>query len=32
VYPAHEQDQFIAHLRGLLGLWVTEETTRLATT
>ena len=32
VYPAHEQDQFIAHLRGLLGLWVGEETTRLATT
>jgi hypothetical protein len=32
VYPAHEHDQFIAHLRGLLGLWVAEETTRLATT
>jgi hypothetical protein len=32
VYPAHEQDQFIAHLRGLLSLWVGEETTRLATT
>jgi len=28
-YPAHEHDQFIAHLRGLLGLWVTDETTRL---
>jgi hypothetical protein len=22
VYPEHEQDQFIAHLRGLTGLWV----------
>ena len=31
VYPAHEHDRFIAHLRGLLGLWVTEETTRLRT-
>jgi hypothetical protein len=31
VYPADEQDQFIAHLRGLLGLWVSEETTRLRT-
>ena len=20
-YPAHEQDQFMAHFRGLLGLW-----------
>jgi hypothetical protein len=24
-YPAHEHDQFIAHLRGLLGLWVKDE-------
>ncbi len=31
VYPAHEHDQFIAHLRGLLGLWVREESTRLRT-
>jgi hypothetical protein len=31
VYPTHEQDKFIAHLRGLLGLWVTDETARLAT-
>jgi hypothetical protein len=31
VYPAHEHDQFIAHLRGLLGLWVSEETSRLRT-
>jgi hypothetical protein len=30
VYPAHEQDKFIAHLRGLLGLWVGDETARLA--
>jgi hypothetical protein len=21
-YPAHEQDKFVAHFRGLLGLWV----------
>jgi hypothetical protein len=31
VYPTHEQDKFIAHLRGLLSLWVTDETARLAT-
>ena len=31
VYPAHEHDRFIAHLRGLLGLWVGEETARLHT-
>jgi hypothetical protein len=30
VYPAHEHDKFIAHLRGLLGLWVRDETARLA--
>jgi hypothetical protein len=30
VDPAHEHDQFIAHLRGLMDLWVREETTRLA--
>jgi hypothetical protein len=29
VYPAHEHDQFIAHLRGLLGAWVTDESGRL---
>jgi hypothetical protein len=28
-YPAHEHDQFIAHLRGLLGLWVKDESARL---
>ena len=30
VYPANEHDKFIAHLRGLLGLWVRDETARLA--
>jgi hypothetical protein len=30
-YPAHEHDEFIAHLRGLLGLWVRDESTRLQT-
>ncbi|HEV2371122.1 MAG TPA: hypothetical protein VGS19_03040 [Streptosporangiaceae bacterium] len=30
-YPAHEHDRFIAHLRGLLSLWVQDETTRLRT-
>jgi hypothetical protein len=30
-YPAHEHDQFIAHLRGLLDLWVQDESTRLKT-
>jgi hypothetical protein len=28
-YPAHEHDQFIAHLRGLTGLWASDERTRL---
>jgi hypothetical protein len=27
----HEHDKFIAHLRGLLGLWVRDESGRLAT-
>jgi hypothetical protein len=31
VYPEHEHDRFIAHLRGLLELWVRDETGRLAT-
>jgi len=31
VYPAQEHDQFIAHLRGLLDLWVRDETARLRT-
>jgi len=29
VYPPHEHDQFIAHLRGLLGAWVRDESGRL---
>jgi hypothetical protein len=29
VYPEHEHDRFIAHLRGLLDLWVRDETARL---
>jgi len=31
VYPGHEHDRFIAHLRGLLGLWVQDENARLRT-
>ncbi len=30
-YPEHEHEQFIAHLRGLLDLWVRDESTRLQT-
>ena len=30
VYPAHEHEQFIAHLRGLLGAWVRDESSRVA--
>ena len=30
-YPPHEHDRFVAHFRGLLGLWVRDETTRLET-
>jgi hypothetical protein len=29
VYPPAEHDQFIAHLRGLTGLWAREESARL---
>jgi hypothetical protein len=29
VYPAGEQERFTAHLRGLTGLWVTDENARL---
>jgi hypothetical protein len=25
-YPDHEQEKFLAHFRGLIGLWVTDET------
>ena len=28
-YPAHEQDEFMAHFSGLIGLWVTDEQSRL---
>ena len=28
-FPTHEHDHFIAHYRGLLGAWVTDETARL---
>ncbi len=28
VYPAHEHEKFIAHLRGLLHLWVRDESAR----
>jgi hypothetical protein len=31
VYPDYEHDRFVAHLRGLLGLWVQDENTRLRT-
>jgi hypothetical protein len=30
-YPENEHEKFIAHLRGLTGLWVSDETTRLRT-
>ena len=30
VYPPAEHDRFIAHLRGLTGLWAREESARLA--
>ncbi len=29
-FPAHEHDQFIAHYRGLIGMWVSDERGRLA--
>jgi hypothetical protein len=29
-FPAHEHDHFVAHYRGLIGLWVREEQARLA--
>jgi hypothetical protein len=28
-YPASEHDHFVAHLRGLLGMWVTDESGRV---
>jgi hypothetical protein len=30
-FPPHEHDQFIAHYRGLLGAWASDERGRLAT-
>jgi hypothetical protein len=30
-YPPHEHDQFVAHFRGLLGLWVDDESRRVRT-
>ena len=24
-YPAHEEEQFLAHFRGLVGLWASEQ-------
>jgi hypothetical protein len=30
VYPAHEHELFVAHLRGLLALWVKDESSRVA--
>jgi hypothetical protein len=29
-YPRHEREQFLAHFRGLLELWTTDEQARLA--
>jgi len=29
-FPAHEHDHFIAHYRGLIGLWVSDEQDRLS--
>jgi hypothetical protein len=29
-FPGHEHDQFIAHYRGLLGLWCSDEAARLS--
>jgi hypothetical protein len=28
-YPAHEHERFIAHFRGLVGLWNADEGARL---
>ena len=25
-YPPHEHERFLAHFRGLIGLWVTDQT------
>ena len=28
-YPAHEHERFLAHFRGLVGMWVSDESARL---
>jgi len=28
-YPEHERERFLGHFRGLVGLWVSDERTRL---
>jgi hypothetical protein len=28
-YPEHERERFLAHFRGLVGLWVSDERARL---
>ncbi len=28
-YPAHEQDRFLDHFRGLVGMWISDEAKRL---
>ena len=30
MFPAHEQEMFVEHYRGLLALWCRDETHRLA--
>jgi hypothetical protein len=30
-YPEHERDQFVAHFRGLVDLWISDERTQTAT-
>jgi hypothetical protein len=30
LYPVHEHEQFVEHLRGLLGMWVRDESSRVA--
>ena len=29
-FPAHEHERFVAHFRGLIGMWVDDETRRLS--
>jgi len=30
LYPPHEHEQFVSHFRGLVGLWLSDESGRLA--